>query len=412
MIFLNINFFPLMKPFQHVRYLNRFNRKLGMSKRYANNNGKIWLFVNHGFEINNLATNFIMVITIVYAKCDPNKRLKLWEDITQLASGGLLVLGAEVEDFQNCIESNDIYQVQFKHCPFTWRNSRAESDCIFEKLDRILVNNVLLSKLNIIKPYAPLLLLCENREIRFIKPFRFLNFWTDHKGLKEVVSNDTCGNSFQQLMIREKISRMKEKHFSEFLSLKNRAIMQRAKVEYSRYLHLEKKFWQQKGGRRQRMRVSRVQNSQGQLLKNEEEIANKVVNHIQKLITEVENFELGVVTDEEEEVKNTVYKLNGDSFSGPGGLTCNFYQVCWDIIGKYIYRMVQTFYAGSTSPKSTHTNLIMIPKKDKIQSFSNIRHISLKKQLGQKINKEKNSYYLHQNVVVATASQMEKIIGW
>lgn len=42
------------------------------------------------------------------------------------------MLGIEVEDFQNCIESNDLYQVQFKGSPFPCWNGRAESDCIFE----------------------------------------------------------------------------------------------------------------------------------------------------------------------------------------------------------------------------------------------------------------------------------------
>ncbi|KAG5595376.1 hypothetical protein H5410_036608 [Solanum commersonii] len=97
--FHKFNFVALMEPFQHVRCLNRFNRRLRMTKGYANNNGKIRLFVNHGFDvvkmrnseqqltvhIRNLATNFIMVVTIIYAKCDPNQRLELWEDITQLA---------------------------------------------------------------------------------------------------------------------------------------------------------------------------------------------------------------------------------------------------------------------------------------------------------------------------------------
>lgn len=99
--FHKFNFVALMEPFQHVTYLNRFTRRLRMAKGYANNNGKIWLFVNHGFEvvkvsnsdqqftvqIKNLATNFTSVVTIVYAKCDPNQILELWEDIAQLASG-------------------------------------------------------------------------------------------------------------------------------------------------------------------------------------------------------------------------------------------------------------------------------------------------------------------------------------
>lgn len=75
---------------------------------------------------------------------------------------------------------------------------------------------------------------------------------------------------------------------------------------------------------------------------------------------------------------NVVFKLNGDSSGGPDGLTGRFYQVCWDIVGSDIIGMVREFFAGNTLPKSiTHTNLVLIPKKDNVQSFLDMRPISL-----------------------------------
>ncbi|KAG5619892.1 hypothetical protein H5410_005110 [Solanum commersonii] len=101
-----------------------------------------------------------MVVTIVYAKCDRNQRLELWEEISHIAKGqdhpwivggdfnmvlnkkeeigGLLVMGYEVQDFLNCIESNELYHVQFKGSAFTWWNGRLGTDCISERLDKIL----------------------------------------------------------------------------------------------------------------------------------------------------------------------------------------------------------------------------------------------------------------------------------
>ncbi|KAG5585354.1 hypothetical protein H5410_045788 [Solanum commersonii] len=49
--FHKFNFVSLMEPFQHVRNMNIYNRRLKISKGYANKNGKIWLFVNHGFDV-------------------------------------------------------------------------------------------------------------------------------------------------------------------------------------------------------------------------------------------------------------------------------------------------------------------------------------------------------------------------
>lgn len=57
--------------------------------------------------------------------------------------GGLPVEGSDYEDFKTCIESCDLAQVKFKGSPFTWWNEWAGNDCIFERLDRILINSEL-----------------------------------------------------------------------------------------------------------------------------------------------------------------------------------------------------------------------------------------------------------------------------
>lgn len=145
-------------------------------------------------------------------------------------------------------------------------------------------------------------------------------------------SKETFGNIFQQLIIREEIARIKEKLFEEALTGENRNIMQRAIVEYNKYLHLEEMYWQQKAGydwfesgdrntkffhslvkgRRQKMKVARIQNSQGSWLEDEEYIAAEAVmhfqnqfkqerdatsfpllSHIPKLISDEENTTLG-----------------------------------------------------------------------------------------------------------------------
>lgn len=77
-------FIALLEPFQHVRYINRYRRRLKMPRAIHNCNGKIWFFANHGFDatvmsntdqqltvlMKNQATSFSFYSTIVYAKCD------------------------------------------------------------------------------------------------------------------------------------------------------------------------------------------------------------------------------------------------------------------------------------------------------------------------------------------------------
>ncbi|WMV42262.1 hypothetical protein MTR67_035647 [Solanum verrucosum] len=122
-------------PNEHVGGLNIYNRRLKMAKGYANNSGKICLFVNHGFDVTevrnfeqqlsvllrNQNSNSTTCVTIIYEKCDPYQRMQLWEDISQVVDdlqyswiiggdfnvflneedkiGGRPVTGNEVEDF-------------------------------------------------------------------------------------------------------------------------------------------------------------------------------------------------------------------------------------------------------------------------------------------------------------------------
>ncbi|XP_060180862.1 uncharacterized protein LOC132610560 [Lycium barbarum] len=80
-----------------------------------------------------------------------------------------------------------------------------------------------------------------------------------------------------------------------------------------------------------------------------------------------------------EEVKKAVFELSADSAGGPDGMIGIFYQVCWDIVGADVYNLVKAFFDGQTLPKSfTHTNLVLLPKKNNIETFADMRPISLR----------------------------------
>ncbi|XP_060170379.1 uncharacterized protein LOC132601294 [Lycium barbarum] len=128
----------------------------------------------------------------------------------------------------------------------------------------------------------------------------------------------------------------------------------------------------------------------------EENIANRAVNffhnqfaqegsnsdfsmlkHIPRLVSDECNGQLwGLPTFEE--VKRAVFELKGDSACGPDRLSGTFYHACWDVVGMDVFRLVKAFYEGHTLPKSiTHTNLVLFPKKPLVQSFADLRPISL-----------------------------------
>lgn len=79
-----------------------------------------------------------------------------------------------------------------------------------------------------------------------------------------------------------------------------------------------------------------------------------------------------------DEVRKVVFELNMNSASGPDGFTSVFYQCCWVIIGEDITRMVRAFFCAHELTKLvTHTNLVLIPKKEVVKGFPDLRPISL-----------------------------------
>lgn len=102
------------------------------------------------------------MITIVYERCNALERLELWENIEVMAQiqqiplliggdfnvilnekekkGGLPFIQYEVMDFNYYINRSGLTKLKFKGDNFTWWNGRVDNECIFERLDRVLLN--------------------------------------------------------------------------------------------------------------------------------------------------------------------------------------------------------------------------------------------------------------------------------
>ncbi|XP_060195028.1 uncharacterized protein LOC132624239 [Lycium barbarum] len=79
-----------------------------------------------------------------------------------------------------------------------------------------------------------------------------------------------------------------------------------------------------------------------------------------------------------EEVMKAVFELSGDSACGPNGFSGIFYQKCWEVIKVDVFNVVKAFFEGHALPKSIiRTNLVLLPKKNVVESFSDVRPISL-----------------------------------
>ncbi|XP_060190553.1 uncharacterized protein LOC132619771 [Lycium barbarum] len=407
----------LMKPFQHVRHLQFYRRRLRMSQAGANCNGKIWFFVANNIEVEVLSdseqhislkllfqdTGKTLVTTLVYAKCSEVERLQLWDNIYNLANGmslpwmiggdfnvvlnekekigGIPVFAQDIEDFAFCINSCELDEIQFKGSPFTWWNGRASNDCIFERLDRMLFWVEHESFLDTV----------QQNLLTWMHEDPFISFKLKSKHMKWVLSQwsrATYGDIFKQLIIREEIVRIKENLFEECPSSGNRSVLQQSQADSNSTYTMRRNI----GDKSQR-----IQDLDGNWLDNEEEIANEVVKFYHKLFTQEEmghtnedilqhipclldqeSNEMLCKVPSNEEVKAAMFNLSGSSASGPDGFSGLFYQVCWPIVEADVIRIVLAFFQGVTLPKSiTHTNVVLIPEKEMVQSYSDLRPISL-----------------------------------
>ncbi|XP_060182761.1 uncharacterized protein LOC132612660 [Lycium barbarum] len=381
-----------------------FRRRLGMRYAHYNCNGKIWFFVNDNVDVEILQDleqqitikllfqdwNKSLMVTMVYAKCDHLERISLWDSLYSLADqmelpwlvggdfnnimnedekiGGLPVSPDEYEDFEFCINS----------CELT------DSD------------------------HAPLLLTWGESSQHIRKPFRFLKFWTEHASFLEVVnqawitdfegddfikfklklknvksalsawSKATFGDIFKQLTVREEVVRIKEQCFEEDPTLMNGMVLQQAQAALKKYVHYEEEFWRQKSHMASFAEGDRNTRFYQQQFSQEVDPLNfELQQHVPSMVDQDTNNQL-VSMPTLEEVKKAVFELSADSAGGPDDMIRIFYQVCWDIVGADVYNLVKAFFDGQTLPKSvTHTNLVLLPKKNNIETFADMRPINL-----------------------------------
>ncbi|XP_059306395.1 uncharacterized protein LOC132057811 [Lycium ferocissimum] len=363
-----------------------------------------------------------LITTLVYAKCSASER----------KDRGNPIQPQDIEDFAFRINSCDLEEVKFKGSPFTWWNGRADEACIFERLDRMLVNSLLLDNFGNIEvehlartgsDHAPLLCTYGDKHQNQLRPFKFLSFWIEHasfldtvrlnwstwehedpfinfkskmkklKGVLSKWSREVFGDIFKQLIIREEIVRLKEELFEENPSQVNRWFCRKLRLRLKDICIMKKSIgdknqaWIVKG-RRRKLQIKRIQNSDGSWIEDDDQMVDEAVHfysqqfspeeligdenlfsHIRVLIDQNRN-DLLCQMPSVDEVKKAVFNLSGSSASGPDGFPGIFYQACWDIISLDVYKMVVAFFQGQTLPKSvTHTNLVLLPKKELVQSF-------------------------------------------
>ncbi|XP_075107109.1 uncharacterized protein LOC142180086 [Nicotiana tabacum] len=211
--------------------------------------------------------------------------------------------------------------------------------------------------------HAPLLMTCGVQTTKFVKPFRFLNFWTKHATFMDVVrqnweadfigdpflmfkqkikrvkaalskwNRETFGDIFKQLAILEDIVTVKEMLFEEEPTTENRIVLQKARSELKKYLNIEEQYWKKKAGMncgvwiedQEQLATAAVDFYQKQFTNEGDASEFPLLNNVPSMVTMDQNLELSRLPTIEEEVRAAVFELSGESASGPDGFTSLFY---------------------------------------------------------------------------------------
>ena len=100
-------------------------------------------------------------------------------------------------------------------------------------------------------------------------------------------------------------------------------------------------------------------------------------NLITPSITEVENSELCRMPTPQE-IKATIFDMNGQKSPGPDGLPALFYKKYWKIVAPNVTAAVQSFFhTGKLLPEINNSLLVLIPKNKNPSTVNHYRPISL-----------------------------------
>ncbi|XP_059289936.1 uncharacterized protein LOC132043485 [Lycium ferocissimum] len=327
----------------------------------------------------------------------------------------------------NCMMDCSLEDAGYIGSTYTWCNGRGPRHRVWERLDRALTNQLWNHKFpyttvtHLVRTgsdHAPLMLEISHSWAKYKKYFKFLNLWTEEPDFLDIVkdawaietvgtpmwkfhlklkntckklsewSRNTLGNIFETTKKMEaRIAQLEEVCLRDN-SEENRMAYNNANALLIQHVKKEEAFWRQKAGlkwitdgdantkffhsvintKRRKMHMNKIKKENDTWIEGEDNIASEAVKFFEDQFTfqDVDDDLCfwclpRVINDEDnnmlkdrptlEELKNVVFSLSTDTAPGPD---------------------------GKQLPRSfTHSCLILIPKTNNPQKFTEYRPISL-----------------------------------
>ncbi|OMO50989.1 reverse transcriptase [Corchorus capsularis] len=336
--------------------------------------------------------------------------------------GGNLKAERKIKGFRSMIERSSLIDLNYHGQKFTWINRR-DNMLIKERIDRALVNldwmetypKSQVFNLPIIgSDHSPLLIDTNVVDGKATKLFKFEVMWTESPECKMVIKDGWSAEfngsrSFQLVQklkkckrllidwsrkvfpnnkkaideLKKKVAEIQDKDVSEQCCAKAEELIKEIGNLF---------FHQSTIQRRQRNKILKLKDSNGDWIENEEDIqqlfkefysdlfrsdgnSEEVLDCIPNLVSDEMNDKLTAAITEAE-IETATFELGTFQAPGPDGYNGVFNQKYWSIVKEAVIKAVRGFFeSGNMLKEINTTNLVVIPKVKKPDEVGQFRPI-------------------------------------
>ncbi|XP_077226476.1 uncharacterized protein LOC143859710 [Tasmannia lanceolata] len=383
-------------------------------------------------EVKVIQTGMTFKMTVVYAHNYYISRRELWSKLVNIASlnqAPWIVFGdfnavrsreerygyppniAQMEEFNSCLTTCALTDLRSVGLNLTWNNKGKQGNLKMAKLDRSLVNEEWLHSYPNsfteffppgISDHSPFIVSCFNHQSLGPRPFKFMDMWLADKSLYPIVerawNHKVKGNPMFSFIQKLKVVKNQIKEWNREVFgridiqvpiirkslLKIQASIEqdpasphlldqeaKIRVDLLKFSSLEESFLKQKS----RAQWLKLGDSNSKFFYSHLKTA-AAPDPIQKL--NVEDADILSKPISSEEIKDVVWKTNGDKAPGPDGFNASFFRAFWYLLGDEFIAAIKNFFKSGKLLKSVNATFIsLIPKGPDSSSPSQYRPISL-----------------------------------
>ncbi|KAL9687177.1 hypothetical protein QQ045_031575 [Rhodiola kirilowii] len=316
-------------------------------------NSHIWLLWDKPFQVDILAHSMLHITakvcyeevtftcSFIYASTDQTTRVFLWEKLCSLApqidgpwflAGDFNVVATWAEkqggnppnqgammEFNDFMMQAGISDAGYSGCPYTWSNNQQGNICDVNKL--VKEKKTLVDRLEL----------------------QLQEGWDDQTQIEVTNAKADLANylRFQYSILEEK-ARINWIHDGDRNTALFHASIKARRIRNNVRLKLGEDSYTEDGGVIGLAATEHFKKLFGEV-PNHKDI--EVEDQISPSISEADNRNLCQPPDDEE-IYDTIMKMNHDSAPGPDGYTGKFFSGCWSIIKEDLTKAIQSFFEG------------------------------------------------------------------